>query len=392
VKFLFFSTQFVEPWLGSEELWSRTASHMLAQGHEVAFAYRHWPDRPARLKELEAKGARAFYMGDPAAKAGFVTRAVRVLKRKLKIGAVTNTPHVLVTQCLEFKPDAVYVSADEVYEADWMAPAFEELKRLGIPAAIGSQRETEWEHLSDYRRSDLQRSFRAVTLPVFVSRHGLEMMRRQLALPLKDAVVVRNPTASSGQPVRWPAVTSSTRMIACVARINCQDKGQDIIFEVLSQPLWRDRDWKLTLYGKGWDERYLAELAALYQLTDRIVFAGHVHGIDKVWAENELFVLASRREGSPLALIEACYAGRAAVVTDIGGNAEWVEEGRTGWIAEAPSVRSFGAALERAWTHRDAWPEMGQAARRLADARDPDPCATLSAHLIELASRPSVCP
>jgi glycosyltransferase involved in cell wall biosynthesis len=51
--------------------------------------------------------------------------------------------------------------------------------------------------------------------------------------------------------------------------------------------------------------------------------------------------------------------GRPVVTTDVGGNREVLEEGVTGWIAEAATPASFDAALERAWNLRLNWAEMG---------------------------------
>ena len=58
--------------------------------------------------------------------------------------------------------------------------------------------------------------------------------------------------------------------------------------------------------------------------------------------------------------------GRAAVVTDVGGNAEWIEDGQTGFVAEAATAKSFGRALERAWLARGEWEKMGIGARSKA--------------------------
>jgi glycosyltransferase involved in cell wall biosynthesis len=78
---------------------------------------------------------------------------------------------------------------------------------------------------------------------------------------------------------------------------------------------------------------------------------------------NHLLVLPSRSEGTPLALVEAMLCARPAVVTDVGGNADWVEDDQTGFVAEAPTAKSFGAALERAWAARAKWQIMGKQAR-----------------------------
>jgi len=65
-------------------------------------------------------------------------------------------------------------------------------------------------------------------------------------------------------------------------------------------------------------------------------------------------------------LVEAMLCGRPAVVTDVGGNTEWIEDGRTGFVAEAPTAKSFGAALERAWLAQADWQKMGIQGRKKA--------------------------
>src|SRR4029450_7098540 len=101
----------------------------------------------------------------------------------------------------------------------------------------------------------------------------------------------------------------------------------------------------------------------------RTEFLGHVEDIRALWAENHLLVLPSRAEGTPLALVEAMLCGRPAVVTDVGGNAEWIAEPETGFVAEAPTAKSFGAALERAWQARDHWQKLGMQAHNKASQK-----------------------
>jgi hypothetical protein len=67
---------------------------------------------------------------------------------------------------------------------------------------------------------------------------------------------------------------------------------------------------------------------------------------------------------------------------------EWVEEGKTGFLAEAPTVHHLRFALERAWENRHRWAEMGEAARAACLAkRDPDPVGTLLGLLCEAAKQ-----
>jgi glycosyltransferase involved in cell wall biosynthesis len=91
-----------------------------------------------------------------------------------------------------------------------------------------------------------------------------------------------------------------------------------------------------------------------------------------------LLILPSLSEGTPLSLIEAQLCARPALVTRVDGNPEWVDDGETGFIAEAPSVHHLSLALERAWEARDRWQEIGNAARaQCVVKRDPDPAGAL---------------
>jgi glycogen synthase len=70
--------------------------------------------------------------------------------------------------------------------------------------------------------------------------------------------------------------------------------------------------------------------------------------------------------------------GRPAVVSDVGGNTEWVHEPETGFVSEAPSRNSFGDAMQRAWAVRELWPAIGKRAQQAAIQRiDPNPARTL---------------
>ena len=95
-----------------------------------------------------------------------------------------------------------------------------------------------------------------------------------------------------------------------------------------------------------------------------MVFAGYVPAAGDIWREQHVLLLPSRGEGRPLALLEAMMASRPAVVTDVGGIAETVEDGINGWVAESAAPASFAAAMERAWTDRGQWRQMGEAGHR----------------------------
>jgi glycosyltransferase involved in cell wall biosynthesis len=148
-----------------------------------------------------------------------------------------------------------------------------------------------------------------------------------------------------------------------------------LLLQILAQPEWRDRPVELNFFGTGPHELALRRMAEMLQLNN-VHFRGHVTDIRGIWEQNHMLVLPSRYEGLPLALVEAMWCGRPAVVTDIGGNAELCVDNETGFVAPAATLSSFAHGLQRAWDRRKEWPRLGQAARARVENQIPkDPVA-----------------
>ncbi len=96
---------------------------------------------------------------------------------------------------------------------------------------------------------------------------------------------------------------------------------------------------------------------------NNLVFHGRLDDIADIWRENHAVVLQSRMEGMLIMLISALLSTRVPIVTDIGGHAEVVDDGVTGFTAANPSVEALDQALERAYAARDQWEEIGRRAR-----------------------------
>ncbi len=157
--------------------------------------------------------------------------------------------------------------------------------------------------------------------------------------------------------ISWPS--NPTLQFAIVGNLS-NNKGHDTLFECLSSNVWKSRDWHLNIFGNGYGENYLRDLALYYELTDKLTFQGYVTDITDIWRNNHILLIPSAGEGLPVSLIEAMFCGRPAVVTDVGGNTEVVLENQTGFIAEAPSVSSFLKAMNNAWLNKIRWEEMGR--------------------------------
>ena len=137
-----------------------------------------------------------------------------------------------------------------------------------------------------------------------------------------------------------------------VARFEPPAKGQDMLFEVMASKAWRAKPVSLSLFGRGHMEDGMRRLVRRLNLDGRVFFCSYVSNIEKVWADHHALILPSRYEGLPAALVEAILCARPAIVTNVGGNAELIEDGRSGFVAPAPTIKHLNEAMERAWDRR----------------------------------------
>ena len=104
----------------------------------------------------------------------------------------------------------------------------------------------------------------------FVSEANLALTRRQLSTALPRGRVIRNPFSVKydAQPL-WPGNSEEGLSLACVARLEVRQKGQDLLMQTLDLPHWRARKVRLTLAGTGVHEGSLKRLAETLKLPER---------------------------------------------------------------------------------------------------------------------------
>jgi glycosyltransferase involved in cell wall biosynthesis len=120
---------------------------------------------------------------------------------------------------------------------------------------------------------------------------------------------------------------------------------------------------RLFVAGEGRLESALRARHARLGLGDRAVFLGARLDVADLVAACDVFVLSSSREGLSVTLLEAMRAGRACVATDVGGNAEAVEQGVTGRVVPPGDATALGDALAEALAEPAALVAWGRAGR-----------------------------
>ena len=213
-----------------------------------------------------------------------------------------------------------------------------------------------------YRRAD------CVTA---VSRGVAEDLTRRLGLPPRSIRVVYNPVvtadldeqAAMEPPPGWPG--DDQPVVLAVGRLVPAKGFADLLAAFAG--LDGHPSARLVVLGEGTERAALGRLALELGIAERVWFAGFDPNPFRYMARATVFVLSSRFEGLPGALIQAMACGAAVVSTDCpAGPAEIIDDGVDGFlvpVGDRPAmVARVGQLLEDAALRS----RIGRAARRSA--------------------------
>ncbi|MDX1799498.1 MAG: glycosyltransferase family 4 protein [Marinobacter sp.] len=161
-------------------------------------------------------------------------------------------------------------------------------------------------------------------------------------------------------------VTEGAFVVCCTGR-DVPRKGFDVLVSAVAA-LPPDVNVHLVLVGDlGNNETLRAQVASTAH-PERIHFTGFRRDAPTIAAASDVFVLPStEREGLPRAVIEAMAYGVPAIVTDVGGMPELVENNVSGFVVPPKDVRALSEAIEKLYRNGDIRERMGHAARRRID-------------------------
>ena len=158
------------------------------------------------------------------------------------------------------------------------------------------------------------------------------------------------------------------RIVAAVGNIR-HVKGHDLLVQAARVVTARFPDVHFSIAGSVLEAEYMEGLQRMvseYGISDRFQFCGAVSDIRAHLDDASVFVLPSRSEGFSNALVEAMAAGLPVVATDVGGNAEAVENGASGLIVPSEDVSALIEAITIILENPSRAQAMGEAGREIA--------------------------
>ncbi len=171
----------------------------------------------------------------------------------------------------------------------------------------------------------------------------------ELGLPQELMAVLPNPVDLDGirhvtarEPHRWVGPGPHLLAVGRLAPV----KGFDMLLRALAAVRKRFPNADLTIIGVGKEESALKSLCQELELEPYVCFAEHVARPASFFPGATLFVLSSRHEGLPNAMLEAAAGGLPIVAMPASGGVTELLRGQPGtWLVPEVSADALAACL-----------------------------------------------
>jgi glycosyltransferase involved in cell wall biosynthesis len=191
------------------------------------------------------------------------------------------------------------------------------------------------------------------------SRAAADRLRRERLPARKVAIIANGLDVSRFAP--GPARPAGRRVVV-VANLR-PEKGHDVLLDAAAMVLREMPDAAFEIVGDGPESGRLRAHASALGLARSVRFLGHEDRVETRLAGADVFVLPSRSEAMPNAVLEAMSAGLAVVASAVGGIVEVVESGRTGLLVPPGDAPAFAREILRLLADPALATRLGRSAR-----------------------------
>jgi glycosyltransferase involved in cell wall biosynthesis len=260
------------------------------------------------------------------------------------------------------KPDVVHA---HLPHAAWLA----RWSRLFAPAPVvidtlhSSSTGGVGRHLGYRLSRGLPDQVTAVSHSVAESHLAIRMVRKETMTVLPNGVDVDQwrPDEKARAEVRRALGLRDEFLWLAVGRLDMVKDYPTLLKAMAAVPA----PAQLVIAGRGPLLENLARLSSHLGLNERVKFLGFECGVKRWLQAADGFVLASRWEGLPMALLEAAAFGLPSVATDVPGSREVVLDGETGTLVPPLDASALAWAMSAMMrTPAEARRRMGARARQ----------------------------
>ena len=311
---------------GAERVLSTMASHWADRGHHVTLLTLWGPDSdfyplsPA-VKRVPLRLARSSPNLRETARMSW--RRLRALRAEIRPA----------------RPDVVISFMDTINILTLVAT-----RGLSIPVVVSERTDPAQHRIGALRSWARRRTYGWADAIVVPSRGAARWVDENIRGPLLR--VIPNPVRNTLGPAP-PGQPRPERLVVALGRLS-PEKQLDYLLRAFRCCSPRHPDWSLEIVGEGPDRGRLETLAAEFGIRQRVRFPGSVPDPETVLRKADLFVLTSRYEGFPNALLEAMACGLAVVSFDCpSGPSEIIRPGVDGVLVPAQDLAALADSMDR---------------------------------------------
>lgn len=188
----------------------------------------------------------------------------------------------------------------------------------------------------------VRRFFHAADLVVVLGDFWAAFVSGELGVDPHKVLEVSNGVPDPGM-LATPGMTPPRIVFAGAVG---ERKGVDVLLRTLARLRDSGTPFACDILGDGEVEKYQA-LSVELGLSEAVVFHGwqDMDAVRSVMAKSSIFVLPSRAENQPVAILEAMAVGLPVIASKIGAIPEQVADGESGLLVEPGNAESLYTAL-----------------------------------------------
>jgi glycosyltransferase involved in cell wall biosynthesis len=317
---------------GAERVLAKLADHWSQQGHSVTLVTNTPTD--ADTYPVDAKVAR-HSLNSPEPSKTIVHAARNTWQRKRRLQKLLEQLHI---DCVvAFMPIANYIS---------LAAS----QKLAIPTIISERVHPEFLGLSAARWHLAKRRYPSARQLVVLSELSARWFRdhtsvsRISVIPNSISLPLQNSGGADINPDDH--IPSDRRLVLSVGRL-VEQKQPERVLEAYAQVIGQNSSWHLGMLGDGPESASLRALCNSLGIAEHTTFLPHAGNLQSWYERADIFVSASKFEGSPNALLEAMACGCAVAAFDcLTGPGDIIRDRQNGLLIPLNDHARFASALE----------------------------------------------
>ncbi len=367
---------------GAERVMVNLADYFFERGHKVTFvttylAPEEYEVKHAAWKAVPAGADGAELVCDPdenpawvnptGGEKGGISRHFSALLKSEQKGRISNFKRrsdKLIDIWKQIKPDIVlsFIGKNNIM-------ALSTATREDIKVVVSVRADPDMEYYDFSLKTGMKATFgkaAGIIVQTTSARDWFPKRFRDRCIILPNAI---NPAFL--RPITYQG--EREKSIVMVGRLD-ENKNQAGVMEVFADLVKNGySSYRLKIYGDGPDMIKLRHFAISLGIEKNVSFEGVVSNVAEHIEKASLYILASRQEGMPNALIEAMSLGLPCIATDCpcGGPRDLIVDGANGLLVPVDDKAALKEAMIKMLSDRAYAERLGKKASKVQEKYDP---------------------